>query len=42
MEMAIEKTEVLNRRFRHCAERSLMILKNYKGKKKYVGRQQVN
>jgi ATP-dependent helicase Lhr and Lhr-like helicase len=36
---AIEKTEVLKKRFRHCAARSLMILRNYKGRKKSVGRQ---
>ncbi|MDA1196885.1 MAG: ATP-dependent helicase [Nanoarchaeota archaeon] len=42
MDMAIDKTEVLKRRFRHCAARSLMILRNYKGRKKYVGRQQVS
>ena len=39
---AIEKTEVLRRRFRHCAERSLMILRNYKGREKSVGKQQVH
>lgn len=39
---AIEKTEILQRRFRHCAVRALMILKNYKGRKKSVGRQQVH
>ena len=39
---AIEKSEILKRRFRHCAVRSLMILKEYKGKKKRVGRQQVS
>lgn len=42
MDEAIEKTEVLKRRFRHCATRSLMILRNYKGRKKRVGRQQVS
>ncbi len=42
MEEAIEKTEVLNRRFRHCAARSLMILRNYKGRTKTAGRQQLN
>ncbi|MBS1266706.1 MAG: hypothetical protein MAG795_00675 [Candidatus Woesearchaeota archaeon] len=42
MKVAIEKTEVLKRRFRHCATRSLMILKNYKGRKKRVGTQQVS
>lgn len=39
---AIEKTDVLKRRFRHCASRSLMILRNYKGRSKSVGRQQVH
>jgi len=42
MDMAIDKTEVLKRRFRHCAARSLMILRNYKGHRKRVGRQQVS
>ncbi|MAG50067.1 ATP-dependent helicase [archaeon] len=42
MEKALEKTEVLRRRFRHCATRSLMILRNYKGRVKRVGRQQVS
>lgn len=40
--MAIDKTEVLKRRFRHCAARALMILRQYKGHKKRVGRQQVS
>jgi len=39
---AIEKTDVLKRRFRHCAGRSLMILRNYKGREKSAGRQQVH
>jgi len=42
LKLAIEKTEILARRFRHCAGRSLMILRNYKGKQKRVGRQQVS
>jgi len=42
MELAIENTEILKRRFRHCAARSLMILRNYKGRTKRVGRQQVS
>lgn len=42
MEKAIERTEVLKRRFRHCATRALMILRQYKGVKKRVGRQQVS
>ncbi len=39
---AVEKTEVLQRRFRHCAARSLMILRTYKGREKSVGKQQVH
>ena len=42
MRLAIDKSEVLKRRFRHCASRALMILRNYKGKRKRVGRQQVS
>ncbi len=38
---AIEKSDVLARRFRHCATRSLMILRNYKGVKRSVGKQQM-
>ncbi len=39
---AIEKTEILKRRFRHCAARSLMILRSYKGRSKSVGKQQMH
>jgi ATP-dependent helicase Lhr and Lhr-like helicase len=42
MDNALEKTEVLNRRFRHCAARGFMILRTYKGQQKRVGRQQVS
>jgi len=42
LRLAIDKTDVLKRRFRHCAGRALMILRMYKGKKKNVGRQQVS
>jgi ATP-dependent Lhr-like helicase len=42
LEEAIEKTDVLKRRFRHCAGRSLMILRSYKGRSKSVGKQQVH
>ncbi len=42
VEDAVEKTDVLKRRFRHCAARSLMILRNYKGRSKSVGKQQVH
>ena len=38
---AINNTDVLARRFRHCAARSLMILRNYKGRSKTVGKQQM-
>ncbi|MBW2997669.1 hypothetical protein KY349_04990, partial [Candidatus Woesearchaeota archaeon] len=42
LNLALDKTQVLNRRFRHCAGRSLMILRTYKGHKKRVGKQQVS
>ena len=42
LSLAIDKSEVLKRRFRHCAARSFMILRNYKGHTKRVGRQQVS
>jgi len=42
LDMAIDRTEVLKRRFRHCAMRALMILRSYKGRTKRVGRQQVS
>ena len=42
LEMAIEHTEVLKRRFRHCAARAMMILRSYMGHQKRVGRQQVS
>ena len=38
---AVEKTDVLARRFRHCAMRALMILRSYKGRVKTVGKQQM-
>ncbi len=38
---AIERTELLSRRFRHCASRALMVLKSYKGRVRSVGKQQV-
>lgn len=41
LENAIEKSEVLSRRFRHCAARSLMILREYMGRAKKTGRMQV-
>ena len=38
---AIDKTDILSRRFRHCATRALMILRSYKGQNKTVGKQQM-
>ncbi|RLG50581.1 MAG: ATP-dependent helicase [Thermoproteota archaeon] len=39
---AVEKTELMARRFRHVAARSLMILRNYKGHEISVSRQQIS
>ncbi len=41
LKRAIRKTELMKRRFRHVAARALMILRNYKGKKLSVGKQQM-
>jgi ATP-dependent helicase Lhr and Lhr-like helicase len=41
-ELSLDKTEVLSRRFRHCATRSLMILRTYRGQRKSVSRQQLS
>lgn len=40
LKKALERTEILRRRFRHVAVRSLMILRNYMGREKSVWRQQ--
>ncbi len=42
LNIAIDRTEVLRRRFRHCAGRALMILREYMGRRKQVGRQQTS
>jgi ATP-dependent Lhr-like helicase len=42
LKLAIEGTDIMKRCFRHCAGRSLLILRNYKGYKKSVGKQQVS
>ncbi len=42
LEEALERSEVLQRRFRHCASRSLMILRDYMGMRKSAGRMQVS
>ncbi|MFH1200524.1 MAG: helicase-related protein, partial [Candidatus Micrarchaeota archaeon] len=39
---AIAHTETLKRKFRHVAVRSLMILRNYMGREKSVGKQQMS
>ncbi|MEM4367463.1 MAG: ATP-dependent helicase, partial [Candidatus Anstonellales archaeon] len=38
LDKAIKNTELFRRRFRHCATRSLMVIRNYKGHVKSVGR----
>ncbi len=38
----IRNTEIMKRRFRHVASRSFMILRNYKGRRMSVNRQQFN
>lgn len=42
LERAIDDSEILKRRFRHCASRALMILRSYKGRTKTVGKQQMS
>ncbi len=42
LEVALRDSEVLRRRFRHCATRALMILRTYMGRVKSVGRQQMS
>ncbi|MFQ5553693.1 MAG: helicase-related protein, partial [Thermoplasmata archaeon] len=38
---ALRNTELFKQRFRHCATRSFMILRNYRGHEVSVGRQQI-
>ncbi len=42
LKKALRRTEMIKRRFRHCATRALMILRNYKGHEIRVARQQLN
>ena len=42
LKKALRQTELLKRKFRHCAVRSLMILRNYKGYEIRVAKQQLN
>ncbi|MDY6771030.1 MAG: ATP-dependent helicase [Candidatus Nanohaloarchaea archaeon] len=41
LKTAVRKTELMKRRFRHVAGRALMIIRNYKGNHKSVGKQQM-
>jgi ATP-dependent Lhr-like helicase len=41
LKRAVRHTELFNQRFRHCATRSFMVLRNYKGKEVSIGRQQL-
>ena len=41
LKKAIRNTELFKQRFRHCATRSFMILRNYKGREVSIGRQQM-
>jgi len=38
----VRRTELMKRRFRHCAARSFLVLRNYKGHKISVAKQQIN
>jgi len=42
LKIALRYSEILKRRFRHCAERALMLLKRYKGIETSLYRRQVN
>ncbi len=42
LKRAVERTELLRRRFRHVAARGLMILRNYKGYEISVNKQQIS
>ncbi len=41
LRQAIKNTELFKQRFRHCATRSFMVLRNYKGREVSIGRQQL-
>ncbi|MDI6654771.1 MAG: ATP-dependent helicase [Candidatus Hydrothermarchaeota archaeon] len=42
LKKSIRRTELMKRRFRHCAARSFLVLRNYKGYKISVSRQQTS
>lgn len=39
---ALRRTEIVKRRFRHCAERALALLRNYRGNETSISRRQIN
>lgn len=39
---ALRRSEIVKRRFRHCAERALALLRNYKGEETSISRRQVS
>ncbi len=41
LKRAVRNTELFKQRFRHCATRSFMILRSYKGREVSIGRQQM-
>jgi len=41
LKRAVRNTELFKQRFRHCATRAFMILRNYKGREVSIGRQQM-
>lgn len=42
LKQSIRRTELMKRRFRHCAARSFLVLRNYKGYKISVSKQQLS
>jgi ATP-dependent Lhr-like helicase len=42
LKKSIKRTELMKRRFRHCAARSFLVLRNYKGYKISVSKQQLS
>jgi ATP-dependent Lhr-like helicase len=42
LKRSVRRTELMKRRFRHCAARSFLVLRNYKGYKISVSKQQMN
>ncbi len=42
LKTVLKHTELLKRRFRHCAQRAFMILRRYRGREKSVHRMQIN